>query len=149
METKKIVFSGIQPTGTLHIGNYLGAVKNWVKLAEDKKYHCIYCIVDLHALTQEYLPSQMSERVLKVAATLIACGLDPRDSKTPCTLFVQSHVPEHTELMWILSAVTPYGELSRMTQFKEKSASQPENINAGLFLYPVLQTADILLYRTE
>jgi tryptophanyl-tRNA synthetase len=135
------VFSGIQPTGGFHIGNYFGAVQNWIALAE--KYRCLYCIVDLHAMTQDYEPSQMPPRVRDMAAELLASGLDP----SRCTLFVQSHVPEHAELMWILSTVTPFGDLGRMTQFKDKSEHSPDNINAGLFTYPILMAADILLYR--
>src|SRR5438477_10884370 len=126
MET---VLSGIQPSGELHIGNYLGAVQNWVRLGETPGYRCLYCIVDLHALTQDYEPKEMPARVSDMAADLIACGLDPEK----VTIFVQSHVPQHTELQWILSTVTPYGELSRMTQFKDKADKQPENVNAGLF----------------
>jgi tryptophanyl-tRNA synthetase len=140
MET---VLSGIQPSGGFHIGNYLGAVQNWVRLSETPGYRCLYCIVDLHALTQEYDVKEMHARVVDMTADLIACGLDPEK----VTLFVQSHVPEHAELAWILSAVTPHGELSRMTQFKDKAASQPENVNAGLFMYPVLMAADILVYK--
>jgi tryptophanyl-tRNA synthetase len=140
MET---VLSGIQPSGGFHIGNYLGAVQNWVRLAETPDYRCLYCIVDLHALTQTYAPAQMAPRVVEMCADLIACGLDPEKS----TLFVQSHVPEHTELAWILATVTPHGELERMTQFKDKAAKEPDNINAGLFTYPILMAADILLYR--
>jgi tryptophanyl-tRNA synthetase len=140
MET---VLSGIQPSGELHIGNYLGAVQNWVRLAETPGYRCFYCIVDLHALTQDYEPAQLHARVLEMTADLIACGVDP----SRVTLFVQSHVPEHTELAWALATVTPYGELGRMTQFKDKSDKQPENVNAGLLTYPILMAADILLYK--
>jgi len=140
MET---VLSGIQPSGGFHIGNYLGAVQNWVRLSETPGYRCFYCIVDLHAITQDYDPREMSPRVVEMTADLIACGLDPARA----TVFVQSHVPEHTELAWMLSTVTPYGELSRMTQFKDKSERQPENVNAGLFTYPILMAADILLYK--
>ncbi len=138
MET---VFSGIQPSGGFHIGNWLGAVQNWVKLQDD--YRCIFCIVDLHALTQHYEPAEMSERVITLTSELLACGIDPARS----ILFVQSHVPEHTELAWILATVTPHGDLSRMTQFKDKSERAPDNINAGLLTYPVLMAADILLYK--
>ncbi len=136
------VFSGIQPTGELHLGNYLGAVKNWVELVDD--YDCIYCIVDLHAITVPYEPDELPDRVFDVAVSLLAAGLDPER----CTLFVQSAVPEHTELAWILNTVTPLGDLQRMTQFKEKAARQ-ESVEAGLLNYPVLQAADILLYRGE
>jgi tryptophanyl-tRNA synthetase len=138
MET---VFSGIQPSGGFHIGNYFGAVQNWVALQD--QYRCLYCVVDLHALTQTYDPREMQTRVETLAAELLASGIDPNRS----VLFVQSHVPEHSELAWLLSTVTPYGELSRMTQFKEKSEKEPENINAGLMSYPILMAADILLYR--
>jgi tryptophanyl-tRNA synthetase len=140
MET---VFSGIQPSGGFHIGNYFGAVQNWVNL--QSSYRCLYCIVDLHSLTQSYDPKEMPERVTTLAAELLASGIDPNRS----VLFVQSHVPEHSELAWILSSVTPYGELSRMTQFKEKSEREPDNINAGLMSYPILMAADILLYRAQ
>jgi len=138
MET---VFSGIQPSGGFHIGNYFGAVQNWVELQD--KYRCLYCVVDLHSLTQSYEPKEMQSRVETLAAELLASGIDPNRS----VLFVQSHVPEHSELAWILSTVAPYGELSRMTQFKEKSEREPDNINAGLMSYPILMAADILLYR--
>src|SRR4051812_46608452 len=134
------LFSGIQPSGELHLGNYLGAVRNWVALQDT--YECFFCIVDYHAVTQAYDVSEMAGRVRRMAIDLLACGIDPARA----TLFVQSDVPEHTELAWALSAVAPHGELGRMTQFKDKSARDPENINAGLFTYPVLQTADILLY---
>jgi tryptophanyl-tRNA synthetase len=134
------VFSGIQPSGELHLGNYLGAVRSWVELQQ--KYSCFYCIVDYHAITQPYEPGQMASRVRDMAVDLLACGLDPDKA----TLFVQSAVPEHTELAWALASVTPFGELSRQTQFKDKSERNPDNINAGLFTYPVLQAADILLY---
>jgi tryptophanyl-tRNA synthetase len=137
MET---VFSGIQPTGELHLGNYLGAVRNWVELQD--RYRCFFCIVDLHAITQPYDPADMPGRVRDMAIDLIACGLDP----ARCTLFVQSAVVEHTELAWALSCVTPFGELARMTQFKDKSERTPEAVNAALFAYPVLQAADVLLY---
>lgn len=138
-----IVFSGIQPSGELHLGNYLGAVRNWVALQE--RYRCLFCVVDLHALTQSYEVSEMRRRTLEMATDLLACGVDPDQA----VLFVQSHVPEHTELCWVLNTVTPFGELSRMTQFKDKSEKQPDNINAGLFDYPVLQTADIVLYKAN
>src|SRR6185369_2234257 len=137
MET---VLSGIQPTGGFHIGNYLGAVQNWVEL--QAQHRCFFCIVDLHAMTQEYEPAQMKKRVEEMTAELLACGIDPARS----TLFVQSHVPEHTELAWFLTTVTPFGDLERMTQFKDKREKN-ENVNAGIFNYPVLMAADILLYR--
>jgi tryptophanyl-tRNA synthetase len=135
------IFSGIQPSGELHLGNYLGAVRNWVSL--QSSYRCFYCIVDYHAITQPFEPAELGRRVRDMAADLIACGIDPAQS----TLFVQSAVPEHTELAWALASVTSYGELGRMTQFKDKSEKSPDNINAGLFTYPVLQAADILIYH--
>ncbi len=141
--TMETVFSGIQPSGELHLGNYLGAVRNWVALQED--YHCFFCIVDYHAITQDYTPATLSRRTLEMATDLIACGIDPERS----VLFVQSSVPEHTELCWILNTVTPFGDLGRMTQFKDKAEKQADNINAGLFSYPVLQTADIIMYRAR
>ena len=140
---KKRLFSGIQPSGNVHIGNYLGAIKNWVQMIE--QYDCIFCIVDYHAITIEYDPKEMQRCILNAAAVNIAAGLDPNR----CTIFVQSYVPEHTELAWILNTITPMGHLERMTQFKDKSKQHRENINAGLFTYPVLQTADILLYKGE
>src|SRR5581483_9484316 len=136
------IFSGIQPSGELHIGNYLGAVRNWVQLQD--RYDCIYCIVDYHAITVAYEPAQLGHRTRDMAVSLLAAGLDPEK----CTLFVQSMVPEHTELAWILNTVTPVGELERQTQFKEKAARQ-ESVLAGVLNYPVLQAADILLYRAE
>ena len=140
---KKRLFSGIQPSGDVHIGNYLGAIRNWVQMIE--QYDCIFCIVDYHAITIEYDPKEMQRCILNAAAVNIAAGLDPNR----CTIFVQSYVPEHTELAWILNTITPMGHLERMTQFKDKSKQHRENINAGLFTYPVLQTADILLYKGE
>jgi len=137
------VFSGIQPTGEVHIGNYLGAIKHWVELID--QYDCIYCIVDYHAMTVPYEPGEMSRRILDAALVNIACGLDPER----CTLFVQSHVPEHTELTWIFNCVTPIGDLERMTQFKEKAKQHRKHVNAGLLDYPVLQAADILLYKAH
>jgi len=137
---RETIFSGIQPSGELHLGNYLGAVRNWVALQD--KYRCFFCVVDYHAITQPFEPAEMQRRVRDMAADLLACGIDPAKS----TLFVQSAVPEHTELAWVLSAVTPHGELGRMTQFKEKSEKSPDNVNAGIFTYPVLQAADILIY---
>lgn len=140
---KKRLFSGIQPSGDVHIGNYLGAIKNWIRMID--QYDCIFCIVDYHAITIEYSPQDMQKRILNAAAVNIAAGLDPER----CIIFVQSYVPEHTELAWILNTVTPMGHLERMTQFKDKSKQHRENINAGLFTYPVLQAADILLYKGE
>jgi tryptophanyl-tRNA synthetase len=139
----KRIFSGIQPSGEIHIGNYLGAIKNWVRLIEE--YESIFCIVDLHAMTIAYDPTRMQEQIFDAALVNIACGLDPEK----CTMFVQSHVPYHTELTWFLNCVTPIGELERMTQFKQKSAQHRQNINMGLMDYPVLQAADILLYQAE
>jgi len=138
-QRKPRIFSGIQPSGEMHIGNYLGAVKNWVDLLDD--YDGYYCIVDMHAITVPYAPGELEQRVFDLAVGLLASGLDPER----CTLFVQSAVPEHTELQWILSTVTPLGELQRMTQFKDKS-STVESVDTGLLMYPVLQAADILLY---
>lgn len=134
------VFSGIQPSGELHIGNYLGAVKNWVEMQDD--YECFICIVDLHAITIPYEPAEMPARVFDMALTLLAAGIDPERT----TLFVQSDVAEHTELAWVFNTVTPLGDLERMTQFKDKAARQ-ESVPAGLLIYPVLQAADILLYH--
>jgi tryptophanyl-tRNA synthetase len=139
---KKRLFSGIQPSGDVHIGNYLGAIRNWIRLIN--QYDCIFCIVDYHAITVEYNPIEMQKRILNAAAVNIASGLDPGQ----CSIFIQSHVPEHTELAWILNTVTPMGHLERMTQFKDKVKQHAENINAGLFNYPVLQAADILLYKS-
>jgi tryptophanyl-tRNA synthetase len=136
------VFSGIQPSGELHIGNYLGAVRNWVALQSE--YECIFCVVDLHAITQPYDPRELAPRTLEMAVGLLAAGLDPER----CTLFVQSHVPEHAELAWVLSTVAPLGGLERMTQFKDKAARE-ETVPAALLNYPVLQAADILLYLAE
>ena len=135
--------SGIQPTGNLHIGNYLGALVNWVEL--QKQYESYFCVVDLHALTRRPEPEALRQAVREVAIGILASGVDPERS----TLFVQSHVPQHTELSWVLTCLTPLGDLQRMTQFKDKSTQQPENVNAGLFTYPVLQTADVALYRAE
>jgi tryptophanyl-tRNA synthetase len=136
------IFSGIQPSGALHIGNYLGAVKNWVELQH--KHESLFCIVDYHAITVPYEPAELRARTNDMAVSLLAAGIDPSKS----TLFVQSMVPEHTELAWILNTVTPLGELERQTQFKEKSA-KGESVDAGLLNYPVLQAADILLYRAD
>lgn len=134
------VFSGIQPSGELHIGNYLGAVQNWVRLQD--QHDCVFCVVDLHALTQPYEPAALAERTRQMAVSLLAVGIDPARS----LLFVQSHVPEHTELNWLLTTVAPLGELERQTQFKEK-ARREESVPAGLLCYPVLQAADVLLYK--
>jgi tryptophanyl-tRNA synthetase len=139
----KTVFSGIQPTGELHLGNYLGAVRNWVALQEE--YRCIFCVVDYHALTQDYDAKEMARRVTEMVIDLLALGIDPERS----LVFLQSMVPEHTELAWVFTNVTGFGDLERMTQFKDKAETQPENVNVGLFQYPVLQAADILLYKAE
>jgi tryptophanyl-tRNA synthetase len=136
------IFSGIQPSGELHIGNYLGAVRNWVQLQQE--HPSVFCIVNYHAITQPYEPAQLRQRTFDMAVSLLASGVDP----TKATLFVQSAVPEHTELQWIFNTVAPLGELERQTQFKEKAARQ-ESIPAGLFNYPVLQAADILLYHAD
>src|SRR5690348_9328163 len=136
------IFSGIQPSGELHIGNYLGAVKNWVQLQH--RYECVFCVVDYHAITGPYEPADLRQRTFDMAVSLLAAGLDP----DKCTLFVQSMVPEHTELAWILNTVTPLGELERQTQFKDK-ASRQESVLAGLLNYPVLQAADHVLYRAD
>lgn len=140
---KPIVFSGVQPSGELTIGNYLGALRNWVKMQED--YECIFCVVDLHAITVRQDPIALRKATLDVLALYLACGIDPNKS----TIFVQSHVPEHTQLGWVLNCYTYFGEMSRMTQFKDKSARYAENINVGLFDYPVLMAADILLYQAK
>jgi tryptophanyl-tRNA synthetase len=137
------IFSGIQPTGRKHLGNYIGAIVQWVALQELGE--AIYCIVDLHAITVAYEPAALRESAYDTAATLLAAGLDPNR----CIFFRQSDVPEHPELCWLLSSVTAYGELTRMTQFKEKSGQQRELVSAGLFFYPVLQVADVLAYRAE
>jgi tryptophanyl-tRNA synthetase len=136
------VFSGIQPSGELHIGNLLGAVQNWVALQE--RYECIYCVVDLHAITFPYERELLSARTREMAISLLAAGIDP----TRSILFVQSHVPEHAELQWLFTSVAPLGELERMTQFKDK-AQRLETVPVGLLQYPVLQAADILLYRAD
>ena len=142
-ENKKRVFSGVQPSGNLTIGNYLGAIKNFSKFSEE--YKTFYCVVDLHAITVRQVPAELRRRTYETLALYIACGLD----ETKNTLFVQSHVPAHAELGWILDCYTMFGELSRMTQFKDKSAKHAQNINAGLFTYPALMAADILLYQTD
>jgi tryptophanyl-tRNA synthetase len=135
------IFSGIQPSGEIHIGNYVGAIRHWAQLVN--QYECIYCVVDYHAITIEYEVASLQQRILETATILAACGLTP----DKCSLFVQSHVPEHTELAWIFSSITPVGELERMTQFKEKAKQHRFNVNMGLLDYPVLQAADILIYK--
>lgn len=142
-ETKKRIFSGVQPSGILTLGNYIGAIRNWVGLQEN--YDCMYCMMDLHAITVRQVPADLRHRTMEGLALYIACGIDPNKS----ILFVQSHVPAHAELAWILGCYTGFGELSRMTQFKDKSQKHADNINAGLFTYPVLMAADILLYQTD
>ena len=139
----KTVFSGVQPSGNLTIGNYLGAIKNFSRFSDE--YKTFYCVVDLHAITVRQVPAELRRRTYETLALYIACGLDPKKN----TLFVQSHVPAHAELGWILDCYTMFGELSRMTQFKDKSAKNAENINAGLFTYPALMAADMLLYQTD
>ena len=136
------IFSGIQPSGELHIGNYLGAVKNWAQLQHE--IESFYCIVDYHAITQPYEPGKLRQRTLEMGMSLLAAGLDPN----VCTVFIQSRVPEHTELAWIFNTVAPLGELERQTQFKDK-ASRQEQVAAGILMYPVLQAADILLYKAD
>ena len=135
------IFSGIQPTGNLHLGNYLGAIRNWVALQHD--YECIFCIVDLHALTQPQDPAELRASTREVTAAYIAAGIDPER----CTIFNQSMVPAHTELSWLLGCLTPLGWLNRMTQFKEKAGKNREMAGLGLYAYPVLMAADILLYK--
>lgn len=142
-EAKKRIFSGIQPTNTPHLGNYLGALQNWIKLQDE--YDCAYSIVDLHSITVRQDPAKLRAQTRESYALLLAMGVDPEKS----IAFVQGHNPAHAELSWVLSCYTQFGELSRMTQFKDKSAKHPENINAGLFTYPVLMAADILLYQAD
>lgn len=139
----KRIFSGIQPTNNLHIGNYLGAIKHWVEL--QSQYDAYYCIVDLHAITVKQDPKQLRQNILNAAKTYLALGIDP----SKCTIFVQSQVPQHTELAWILNTIAKMSELERMTQFKDKAKQHKENINLGLFAYPALMAADILLYDTN
>ncbi len=143
MDKKKVILSGIQPTGTFTLGNYLGAVRNWGPLQDE--YNCLYMIADLHALTVKQEPAQLRKRTLESYALLLACGIDLEKS----LLFIQSHVGTHTDLAWVLSCATQFGELSRMTQFKDKSAKHADNVNAGLFTYPVLMAADILAYNAD
>ncbi|KDR96265.1 tryptophanyl-tRNA synthetase [Peptoclostridium litorale DSM 5388] len=143
MSDKKIIFSGIQPSGELTLGNYLGAIKNWVKLQEE--YESYFCVVDLHAITVRQVPKDLRARTLQVLAIYLASGIDPEKA----TLFIQSHVPAHCEAQWLLNCSTYMGELSRMTQFKDKSQKAGESIPVGLFTYPVLMAADILLYNTD
>ncbi len=141
--TKKRIFSAIQPTGTMTLGNYIGAIKNWVTLQDD--YECIYAVADLHSLTVRQVPAELRKNSINLMALLLACGVDPEKS----LLFFQSRVHQHAELGWVLDCFTQMGELSRMTQFKDKSAKHENNINAGLFTYPALMAADILLYKSD
>ena len=143
MERKKRILSGIQPTGTFTLGNYIGAVRNWGSLQED--FECLYMVADLHSLTVRQEPAALRRQTREAAAMLLAAGIDPKVS----LLFVQSHVPAHVQLSWILSCNTQFGELSRMTQFKDKSARHADNVNAGLFTYPALMAADILVYNAD
>lgn len=140
---KKIIFSATQPSGRITLGNYLGALRNWVALQDD--YNAIYCVADEHAITVRQDPAALRRQSLELYAQFIACGLDPEKS----IIFIQSHVPQHAELAWVLNCYTMFGELSRMTQFKDKSASHADNVNAGLFTYPSLMAADILLYQAD
>jgi tryptophanyl-tRNA synthetase len=142
-EKKKRIFSGIQPSGELTLGSYIGAIRNWVALQNE--YDCLFCIVDEHAITVRQEPALLRKRSIAQLAQYIACGLDPEKN----IMFIQSHVPQHAELAWILGCYTQFGELSRMTQFKAKSAQHADNITAGLFTYPVLMAADILLYQAD
>jgi tryptophanyl-tRNA synthetase len=140
---KKVIFSGIKPSGDLTLGNYLGAIKNWVKLQEE--YECYFCVVDLHAITVKQEPKDLRRRTLELLAIYLASGIDPDKN----TLFIQSHVPAHSEAAWLLTCSTYMGELNRMTQYKDKSKNSGESISAGLFNYPILMAADILLYQTD
>ena len=143
IDGKKVVFSGVQPSGNLTIGNYLGAIRNFSEFSD--LYKCFYCVVDMHAITVRQVPAELRRRTYETLALYMACGLDPAKN----TLYVQSHVSAHAELAWILDCYTMFGELSRMTQFKDKSAKHADNVNAGLFTYPSLMAADILLYQTD
>jgi len=143
MDQKKVMLSGIQPSGDLHLGNYLGAIKNWV--ARTEEFDNYYFMADLHTITVRQTPADLRRRTMEQLALYIACGLDPEKN----TLFIQSHVPQHAELGWVLQCYTMFGELSRMTQFKDKSTKHKDNINAGLFAYPSLMAADILLYQPD
>ena len=141
--TQKILYSAVQPSGNLTIGNYVGAIRNWVKLQHE--FTCFYAIADLHAITVRQVPAELRRHTLELAALYIACGIDPEQ----CTLYVQSHVSAHAELAWILNTITYVGEMERMTQFKDKAAKHAENVNMGLMAYPVLMAADILLYQAH
>ena len=142
-QNKKVVFSGVQPTGKITLGNYLGAIKNWAPLQDE--YNCLYCVVDLHSITVQQVPAELRKNTMDLVALYIACGVDPNKS----ILFIQSHVPEHAELAWTLDTISYIGELNRMTQFKEKSRKHADNLNMGLMNYPVLMASDILLYQTD
>ena len=142
-EKKQVVFSAIQPSGTITLGNYLGAVRNWVTMQDE--YNCIYALADLHTITVRQNPAQFRKNILEAYASVMACGVDVEKS----IFFIQSHVHTHAEIAWILNCYTQFGELSRMTQFKDKSAKHADNINAGLFTYPVLMAGDILLYQAD
>ena len=142
-QAKKVVYSALKPTGDLQLGNYIGALKNMVRLQEE--YNCVYMVADMHSITVDNVPADLRKRTYDFLALFLAIGLDPEKS----ILFVQSHVPEHAELAWVLNCYTQFGEASRMTQFKEKSAKNPENVNLGLFAYPTLMAADILLYQAD
>ena len=143
---KKTIFSGIQPSGEPTIGNYIGAIRNWVELQENENYENIYCIVDMHAITVPQVPKDLRRHTLELLSVLMASGLDPEKT----TLFIQSHVPAHAELTWVLNTLTYMGQLNRMTQYKDKSKSfEDSSINSGLFTYPVLMAADILLYQAD
>ena len=142
IQDKKIIFSGIQPSGNVTLGNY-STLRHWPNFQDE--YECVYCVVDQHAITVRQEPAQLRKNTLELFAQLVACGIDPERS----ILFVQSHVPAHAELSWALNCYTMFGELSRMTQFKDKSARHADNINAGLFTYPVLMAGDILLYQAD
>nr|WP_316624339.1 tryptophan--tRNA ligase [uncultured Ruminococcus sp.] len=144
-EKKQIVFSAIQPSGSLTLGNYLGAVRNWVKMQDDPNYNCIYALADLHTITVRQEPAQFRKNIIDMYASIMACGIDVE--KAP--FFIQSHNTDHAVMAWILNCYTQYGELSRMTQFKDKSAKHADNINAGLFTYPSLMAGDILLYQAD
>ena len=142
-EKKQIAFSAIQPSGTITLGNYLGAIRNWVTMQDE--YDCIYALADLHTITVRQEPAQMRKNILDAYASILACGVDPEKS----LFFIQSHVHTHAEMAWVLDCYTQFGELSRMTQFKDKSAKHADNINAGLFTYPSLMAGDILLYQAD
>ena len=143
MKSKKRILSGVQPTGNLHVGNWLGAIRNWVTLQE--QYETFLCVVDLHAITAEHNPKELTQNTLSTAALYVACGIDPNI----CSIFVQSHIPAHSELCWILNCMTPINWMERMIQFKEKSIQQGNNVSIGLFDYPILMAADILLYDAD